>query len=231
MYCCGTNLSGTDKSFPFYCLQNNTFSCFSKQCFLNKELIFKRFFGRLFFCCFLGWKTATLPINTSIHSTKMNGDNGNKNNNHEHGREHTRNKVNRNLSQENGEERSETSRKPVTMKGKSASVGIPFVRAHSTGFISLADDDESTEGSSSSSSPSSSSVGTMVGGNSMMMTPQIVGMFGIGGEDSSAKLLKFGPCLCWNTTSDGQNREVECKCTGEAMTNIVRDLPTDIDRL
>ncbi len=228
MYCC-TSLSGTDKSFPFFTICRTTRSCVFPSNVFQTKSSFSKDFGCVFFAVFLGWKTATLPIDTSVHSTKMNGDNGNKNNNHEHGREHTRNSVNRNLSQENGEERSETSRKPVTMKGKSASVGIPFVRAHSTGFISPVNDDESTEGSSSSLS--SSSGGTMVRENSMMITPQIIGMFGIGGEDSSSKYLKIGPCLCWNTTSDGQTWEVECKCTGEEMTKIVKELPTDIDRL
>lgn len=94
--------------------------------------------------------------------------------------------------------------------------GVPLARAHSTGLRSLLGND---------GIPTDATLG-----GDLRLAPQFVGLHG-STEDSSGRLLKVGSCLCWNTTEDGLNREVECKCTGEEMTSVGGSLPPDIHRL
>ncbi len=50
--------------------------------------------------------------------------------------------------------------------------------------------------------------------------------------DHHSRLLKIGPCTCWNTTSDMMGREVECKCSQSNFTQLVgTQLPSDVHRL
>jgi hypothetical protein len=39
------------------------------------------------------------------------------------------------------------------------------------------------------------------------------------------------PCGCWNTTEDGREVEVECKCGGPRLTLIPADLPHGVQRM
>ncbi|CAL8111620.1 unnamed protein product [Orchesella dallaii] len=109
-------------------------------------------------------------------------------------------------------------------------VRVPVVRPHSSGFISIVDDPSSQSSDSSVSVRTGKlSAGALVGEDGFEVAPQLIGV-GAGVEDSY-RVLTIGPCLCWNTTDDGRRREVECKCSGDDMTNVDSSLPSDIHRL
>lgn len=46
-----------------------------------------------------------------------------------------------------------------------------------------------------------------------------------------AYLAQAEPCGCWNTTEDGREVEVECKCGGPRLTLIPADLPKGVQRM
>jgi len=50
-------------------------------------------------------------------------------------------------------------------------------------------------------------------------------------EDLESSIWTDGPCGCWNTTEGGSDMEVECKCTGPNMTEVVSTLPSDVYRM
>lgn len=151
------------------------------------------------------------------------------NRNHNSGNAGNLNGVGGNLSPaENPKNKVVVTRKP-TLKGSTVDdEDVPFVRAHSP--ISQMNRNRSTKGSSAAVPPSFSTLGSNANGNYMMLTPQLVGMIG-GGDIPPARVMEIGSCLCWNTTDDGHTREVECKCTGQEMTNVTSLLPPDIHRL
>ena len=40
-----------------------------------------------------------------------------------------------------------------------------------------------------------------------------------------------GTCDCWNTTEDGRDVEVECKCGGHELVDIPQNMATDVHRM
>ena len=40
-----------------------------------------------------------------------------------------------------------------------------------------------------------------------------------------------GACDCWNTSEDGRDVEVECRCGGEELTDIPSSLASDVHRM
>jgi len=40
-----------------------------------------------------------------------------------------------------------------------------------------------------------------------------------------------GACDCWNTSEDGRDVEVECRCGGEELTDIPSNLASDVHRM
>jgi hypothetical protein len=40
-----------------------------------------------------------------------------------------------------------------------------------------------------------------------------------------------GTCDCWNTTEDGRDVEVECRCGGVELTDIPNNLASDVHRM
>jgi hypothetical protein len=49
------------------------------------------------------------------------------------------------------------------------------------------------------------------------------------GFDVDAEL--HGACDCWNTSEDGRDVEVECRCGGEELTDIPNNLASDVHRM
>jgi hypothetical protein len=40
-----------------------------------------------------------------------------------------------------------------------------------------------------------------------------------------------GACDCWNTSEDGRDVEVECRCGGEELADIPSNLASDVHRM
>ncbi|KAJ9601200.1 hypothetical protein L9F63_000668 [Diploptera punctata] len=40
-----------------------------------------------------------------------------------------------------------------------------------------------------------------------------------------------GTCDCWNTTEDGRDVEVECRCGGEELVDIPHNMAADVHRM
>jgi hypothetical protein len=47
--------------------------------------------------------------------------------------------------------------------------------------------------------------------------------------EGSAEL--HGACDCWNTSEDGRDVEVECRCGGEELSDIPNNLASDVHRM